>query len=323
MRGLVYIAAVLMLPLLASGCASSPGTAPTPLREATAPTVDLDARMEWAQVGPHVYARYQKIGTAKNTVVLLHELGNALEAWDEVVPYLASSERSVLRYDLRGAGMSTKIRTPITMQDWVDDLKGLLDTLDITTPVVLAGDTFGASVALLFASAYPERVSGVVAMGPTAYLDPQPERVAKFADPLAPGAAPSTLAMGVDPQTPGAQQKGRQREFQAVYPQVLRTDAGRLERFHGLAYSTDPTSALLTLRAVYAWGFRDAFAAIKVPVLVTAGTMFMRPMNEFREMAAAIPGARFVEMKTGHYAAIQSPELSGPTILEFMKELGR
>lgn len=320
MKNSVLIAAALSLPLLASGCAATKALAPA---AATDVAPDLSARMEWAQVGTHAYARYQKIGNAENTVVLLHELGNALEAWDEVVPYMVSSQRSVLRYDLRGAGMSTRIREPITMQAWVDDLAGLLDSLEINTPVVLAGDTFGASVALLFASQHPERVAGVVAMGPTAYLDPQPQRVARFADPLAADAAPATLAVGVDPQVPGAQHKGREREFQAVYPAALRTDEDRLVRFHGLAYSTDPTSALLTLRAVYAWGFREAFSNIKVPVLMTAGTKFMRPMNEFREMAATIPNARFVEMETGHYAAIQSPQLSAPTLLEFMKELGR
>jgi hypothetical protein len=44
-------------------------------------------------------------------------------------------------------------------------------------------------------------------------------------------------------------------------------------------------------------------------------------MSEFRELTAAIPHGRFVEMRTGHYAAIESPELVGPLVKEFLAEL--
>ena len=97
----------------------------------------------------------------------------------------------------------------------------------------------------------------------------------------------------------------------------------RLARFYGVQYSTDPTSALLTLRMLYSTGFRDVLSKIQCPVLMTAGTMFLAPMSQFEEMAASIPNARFEPMATGHYAAVESPELVGPLAQKFLAELKR
>lgn len=306
--------ALSMASLLIAAC-SGVATLPPP----AAPVIGDGS--DWAEVSPHVFLRYQRIGNGGHTVVLLHELAAAMENWDEVVPYLSTPQRSVLRYDLRGSGMSSKIRGLVSIEDHAKDLLGLLDHLQIKGPVVLVGDTFGASVALQFASMYPERTAGVMAMGPTAYLDPQPQLIAKFADPLAPGAAPASLAKISDPNDPDAAHKGREREFAAVYPEALRTGGERLSRFYGVQYSTDPTSALLTLRMIYSVGFRDAFSKIRAPVLMTAGSLFLRPVAQFEEMAAAIPGAEFQQMKTAHYAAVESPELVGPAAQQFLARL--
>jgi pimeloyl-ACP methyl ester carboxylesterase len=48
--------------------------------------------------------------------------------WDQVLPIL-TSERWILRYDTRGAGMSEKIRDGVTFDVMVQDLAGLLDAL--------------------------------------------------------------------------------------------------------------------------------------------------------------------------------------------------
>jgi 3-oxoadipate enol-lactonase len=278
----------------------------------------------WIEVAPDVHLRYQRTGNGPSAVILLHELGAALESWDEDLPYFATPGRTVVRFDSRGAGMSTKIRAPLTMQQEVSDLLALLDGLNLKQPVVLVGDTFGAAVALQFAADHPERTAGVVAMDPPIYLAPQPQRVAKFPDPLAPGAAAASLAAGaLDPNDPDAAHKGREHEFDAVYPPVLRTDAHRYSRFLGVAYSTDPTSAALMLRMIYSIGFKDALQNIRCPVVLTAGSLFLRPMAEFRELTAAIPNGRFVEMSTGHYAAEESPEQVGPLVQQFLAGLNR
>lgn len=304
--------------LVLAACTRNPVT-----EQAAAQAVVAAPVTDWAEVSPHVFLRYQRIGHGASTVVLLHELGATLENWDEVLPYLKASNRTLLRYDQRGAGLSSKIRSAVTMEDHARDLRGLLDALDIKGSVVLVGDTFGASIALQFAAMYPERTAGVIAMGPAGHLDPQPKMFAKFPDPLAPGAAPANLAKVSDPADPDAQHKGREREFSIVYPESLRTDPARLARFYGVQYSTDPTSALLTLRMIYSIGFRDVLPQIRCPVLMTAGTKFLVPVAKFQELAALIPGAEFQPMVTGHYAAVESPELVGPLAQQFLTRLQR
>jgi 3-oxoadipate enol-lactonase len=288
------------------------------------PSAKAEPRSEWVETSPHVFLRYQSVGNGPHTVVLLHELGAALENWDEVVPKLASAQRRIIRYDQRGAGLSTKIRGDVRMPDHANDLRDLLDKLGVQGPVTLIGDTIGASVALQFASQYPQRVDGVLAMGPTAYLDPQPQLVAKFPDPLASGAAPATMTgKPLDASDPDAAHTSRTGEFSVVYPKALRTDPARLARFYGVAYSGDPTSVMLTLRMVYSTGFREAFSRIQCPVVVTRGAMFLRPLAEYQQLVAAIPNAELREIQSGHYAAVQSPELVGEIAQQFLVRFER
>lgn len=55
-------------------------------------------------------------------------MGGTIESWDLVAPML-STKRRVLRYDTRGAGLSQKIRPPLTIDSMADDLVALLDEL--------------------------------------------------------------------------------------------------------------------------------------------------------------------------------------------------
>ncbi|HEU0059926.1 MAG TPA: alpha/beta fold hydrolase, partial [Hyphomicrobiaceae bacterium] len=109
--------------------------------------------------------RYELRGSGARTVVLLHEMGGALESWDLVAPQLASGSR-VLRYDTRGAGLSEKIRGSLSIDTMVADLMALLDALEIGNRVVLVGMAVGGAIALAAAARHPERVAAVVASSP-------------------------------------------------------------------------------------------------------------------------------------------------------------
>ena len=111
--------------------------------------------------------RYQLAGRGPRTIVLLHELGMSLESWDDIVGDLSRDHR-VLRYDLRGFGLSEKLRGSVTIEDEVDDLRALLDHLDITEPVTVVGGALGGAIALRFAGAQPQRVAAVMALSPAA-----------------------------------------------------------------------------------------------------------------------------------------------------------
>ena len=54
--------------------------------------------------------------------------------------------------------------------------------------------------------------------------------------------------------------------------------------------------------------------------MVVATSLWMRPPESFKELADAIPGARFEVLETGHFAAIESPELVLPLLKSFLKD---
>ena len=82
-------------------------------------------------------------------VTLNHGVGSDLESWDEVVPVL-SPHFTVLRYDMRGHGGSTKVRAPFKIDAFVDDYRALLSQA-ISTPARFdcEGDDWGFVEALL------------------------------------------------------------------------------------------------------------------------------------------------------------------------------
>jgi 3-oxoadipate enol-lactonase len=131
-----------------------------------------------------VTLRYELTGKGERTIVLVHEMGGALESWDDVAPKFAESRR-VLRYDTRGAGMSGKVRGALGIDTMADDIAALLDHLGIAGKVALAGIAVGGAIALHFAARYPERTSAVAVGSPATGIAPERsapalERVARI-----------------------------------------------------------------------------------------------------------------------------------------------
>ncbi|WP_194921626.1 alpha/beta fold hydrolase [Catenulispora rubra] len=69
----------------------------------------------------------------------------------------------VVLYDLRGHGKSEQPASGYRVDDFVEDLAGLLDALDVSTASFL-GNSFGGTVVYGFAARHPHRVAGIVAI---------------------------------------------------------------------------------------------------------------------------------------------------------------
>ncbi|MGA8015816.1 MAG: alpha/beta hydrolase [Candidatus Dormiibacterota bacterium] len=93
-------------------------------------------------------------------ILALHGLASNARWWDLVAARLSPRWR-VLAPDLRGHGRSDRPDTGYSLPEVVDDLRGLLDAEGLDR-VVVAGHSWGASVALWLASTAPERVIGCV-----------------------------------------------------------------------------------------------------------------------------------------------------------------
>ncbi|MBE6496422.1 MAG: alpha/beta hydrolase [Methanobrevibacter thaueri] len=96
------------------------------------------------------------------TLVLIHGLSDNLLYWEVLATALKKDFR-VVRFDLRGHGQSPLGEDEITMGTYVNDLKNILDELNIKK-ASLIGFSLGGAVALDFAVKYPDYVSSMVLM---------------------------------------------------------------------------------------------------------------------------------------------------------------
>lgn len=85
-------------------------------------------------------------------VVAMHGLASNARWWDLVAPLL--SPRRVVAVDLRGHGLSSRPESGYGFAEVVDDVRGVADSLALG-PCVAMGHSWGASVALWWASADP------------------------------------------------------------------------------------------------------------------------------------------------------------------------
>lgn len=118
-------------------------------------------------------------GTDRDCAVMIHGLGwDTLASWYFTLagPLHASGRRAIM-FDLRGHGRSERPPTGYRIADFVDDLEGLLETLAVTGPVSLLGNSFGGTVAFAYAIRHPERVRSIVAIESAPATAPLLERV--------------------------------------------------------------------------------------------------------------------------------------------------
>ncbi|MCE0451495.1 alpha/beta fold hydrolase [Brevibacillus sp. AF8] len=105
-----------------------------------------------------LYSR--KCGTP--SVIFLAGMGDSGETW-KIVQDRISQEASTLSYDRAGIGRSPAPEVVSrTCRDLVEELYDLLQEIKVETPCILVGHSFGGLVARLFASLYPQLVSGLV-----------------------------------------------------------------------------------------------------------------------------------------------------------------
>ena len=112
------------------------------------------------------HLRYRDEGHG-NALILIHGWTLDLEMWQPQALELSRSCR-VIRYDRRGFGLSSG---QPSIADDVEDLRALMDHLQVRTAVVL-GMSQGARVALDAALRLPNRVSALILDGPPNPVDP-------------------------------------------------------------------------------------------------------------------------------------------------------
>jgi pimeloyl-ACP methyl ester carboxylesterase len=107
---------------------------------------------------------YELGGTGDVPLVLVHGSWGSHRGWDLVAPGLRKSFR-VLAYDRRGHSQSERPAAQGSIREDVADLAALIESLGLA-PAWVAGNSFGASIALRLAGARADLLRGVIAHEP-------------------------------------------------------------------------------------------------------------------------------------------------------------
>ena len=211
--------------------------------------------------------------------------------------------------DLRGMGQSDAPDLGYGIGTYADDLAGILDALGVEG-VILAGFSMGGYVAFEFVRRWRSRVRGLVLVSSRAEADTADGRRARdLAAALARDGGAGAIADAMIGQM--------------LTPATLAASPGLAERVRALMASTPVSGIIGALGAmrdrVDSTGLLPALAGI--PTLVIAGQDdALVPPARAADMAAAIPGARFVPIAgASHLAPMERAGEVTAAMREFVK----
>jgi 3-oxoadipate enol-lactonase len=260
------------------------------------------SQMNWIDLGD-ITLRYALTGRGPQTVVLLHELGGSLESFDDLAPLLGDGLR-VLRYDLRGAGLSEKPRAGFAFDDHVNDLGKLLAALEIDTPVHLIGVAAGAALAVSFALKHKRRVGALALCAPALHVDQ--DRVSYLA-------GRSELVMREGMRAVADETLDRS------YPPIVRRDEAAYLTYRGRFLANDPVGYAHINMAFAGVNLLDRLPELDHPCLVLAGAHDrLRPQDKVEAIGRTIPGAEFAVIDSGHLMAAQAPAEMARRLIDFL-----
>jgi len=222
-------------------------------------------------------------------LLLMHSLGSSLHIWDAQAKALASGLR-VVRFDLRGHGLSQTGAGPCTLDDLAGDALGVLDALGIARAHV-AGVSIGGMIAQAVAARAPDRVASLI-LCDTALAIPPPEmwrtRAATVRAEGIAAIADATLARWVSPA-------------------YLASPAGRGLRAMLLRCDREGYAAAAEVLA--SADLSRTTPGLRVPALVIAGEHDpSTPIAAAEALRDAIPGARLAVIA----GAFHVPQLEFP-----------
>jgi len=94
------------------------------------------------------------------SIILVNGFGSKKEGWMGQIPAL-SKKFKVISFDCRGSGKSDRPDMPYTMEMFADDIKGLMDFLNIEKAHCI-GFSFGGMILQHFALKYPKKLEKLV-----------------------------------------------------------------------------------------------------------------------------------------------------------------
>ena len=249
---------------------------------------------------------YRVDGAAdKPALLFANSLGSDLRIWDDLAARLAGSYH-LIRYDLRGHGLSEAPLPPYSTSDLVGDVVAILDRLDIHQAIV-CGVSVGGLIAQAVAINYRERVRALVLSDTGAKIataEAWQQRIDKVRD------------EGVDSLVQMTMERWFSAGFRARCPANVRGYSLMLRQSSADGY-------IGVCAALRDTDFRAAVGRIKQPILVLCGAEDIATPPELgRELAGLVPGAQFSLIdKAAHLPCIEQPDAVAERMMKFFQEV--
>lgn len=238
-------------------------------------------------------------------VVFAHALGLDLTLWDKVLPLLPACLR-LIRYDLRGHGLSDVPPGPYRMGALIHDAEALLDDLGVRD-CVFVGLSVGGLVAQGLAVKRLDLIRGLVLSNTAPKIATKEIWQAPIAAVRAGGMA--AVADGVLERwfAPAVRASALGQEWRA---RLMDCPA---EGYCGVAAAIGGTD------------FLTPTAGLRLPTLVVAGSEDRAtPPDLVRELAELIPGARYQLIRgAGHLPPVDRPAEFAAALTEFLQAIGQ
>jgi len=217
-------------------------------------------------------------------------------AWRHWIRFFAAHFRFV-RYDERGCGMTDWKVGDLSFPRWVEDLESVADAAGLVEPFTLLGMSQGAAVCLAYAVRHPERVSRLVLYG--GYAKGWSHR------PDAPGLKEYQAMIELVRRGWGRQNPAFRQIFTSRFLPQGRPE--QIEWWNELCRkTTTPEIAAQLLEARAEVDVTDLLGQVRVPTLVIhAREDEVCAVGAGRALAAAIPGAEFVELDSRNHILLE------------------
>jgi len=271
----------------------------------------MQAETRYARSGDVSIAYQELDGDGPTDIVFAHGFVGNLEVEAENPRYEAFFERlpplgRLIRFDRRGTGLSDRVREVPTLEARMDDLRAVMDAAGSSRALLLA--TFeAASMAMVYAATYPERVLGLALYNPVAKGVRSPDHPwshlsdaenERWLEDIR--TRWGTRELAADDLRMFSPTIAADVEMQEWWARVMRLGAS-------------PGSAVVIARMAAAVDVRDVLPSIRVPTLILATE---RCRGEARYITERIPGARLVDL-TGSDALFWEAEGLAEAVVSF------
>lgn len=277
-------------------------------------TANLHQKIRYCNAADNVRLAYATVGAGPPLMRSAHWLGHLEYDWEFPIfrHYLLrlAKDHTLVRYDARGNGLSDWDVSGISLDAWVTDMETVADAAGLGR-FPLLGLSQGCAVSIAFAARHPDRVSHLILYGGFAVgTNKRPNLTAADQERFAAMKTLVKLGWGSDDPT-----------FRQIFTSLMMPTATReqSDAFNELQrLSGSPEVAVRYLEAVADLDVRELLPQIKAPTLVMHVRDDRRiPIELGREVAAGIPGARFVALPGKNHILLEQD----PGVVAFFEEL--